>query len=615
MPVNAAYRVGDVCRVIGKVTVRKELPLTSQWMGELSPGNSIIVIQLGSQETGLGPEDLGLRRVKVRASFGYVQGWISTTMASGENLIEKHAPAELPLLDLFRRADTPTLDHANDQSPHHDDVRSAELWVQQGLQIASIIKSHPLLADCIHVTLSSSKFRGIWQGIAESISVTGDVGNGLAMAAAALVGMQESLYTLEAQSVRLIEEFLCLEDCDAEELFGTQGDSHNAIRKAKRCAMECNKAASSVHQPSPSWVVSLPNPLDVALSLQKGAAALNAHCNELQDLRQMRRILVARLKTLVEARAAAEAMSARTLLSQALDPSCRIDFPIVTEICERATSTKSDLSAVVHLLGSVLKDTSATMQRKLKALTVTHELLYDSSARQLLIAEPGLTESLSAVHSILTSSAGHSNGAPQIAAESACLLAAEIQRRLDVEANMTLKQKRRSGLGWMWPLNQTSQPAQDSWLALVAHTPSRQMPSDASAPRWSDIRSLAENLVVDLRRSSSSNPTAPHVLDRIFTCLDDSVKRLQSLCALDASSGARDDVRDLAEDLLPAAEKVQTEALQWKCQLVAVPDDTLICSGEKATTLAEFMEEAVNVGDRLNACLAVLLARSWPVDR
>lgn len=580
-------------------------------MGELSPGNSIIVLQLGSQDTGLEPEDLGLRRVKVRASFGYVQGWISTRTAFGENLIEKHAPAGKPQLDLERSSDPPTLD----QSAHHD-VRSADLWVQQGLQVASIIKSHPFLADCTHVTLASSKFRGVWEGIAESIAETGDVGDGLAMAAAALVGIQESLYNLEAQSVRLIEEFSCLEDYDAEELFGTQGDSHNAISKAKQCAMECNEAASSVHQPSPSWVVSLPNPLDVALSLQKGAIALNAHCNDLQDLRHLRRILVARVKTSVEARAAAEATSARTLLSQALDPSCRINFPIVTEICERATSNKSDLSAVVHLLGSVLKDTDATMQRKLKALTVTHELLYDSSARHLLIAEPGLTESLSAVQSSLSNSVGYPNGASQkdIAAESACLLAVEIQRRLDAEAKITSKQKRPSGLGWMWPLNKTSQPAQDSWLAFMAHTPSRQIPCDASAPRWSETRSLAETLVVDLRRSSSSYPAAPHVLDRIFTCLDDLVKRLRSLRALDASSGARDDVSDLAEDLLPAAEKVQTEALQWKCQLVADPETALICSGEKATTLVEFIEKTVCIGDRLNACLAVLLARSWPVD-
>merc|ERR1712070_86512 len=107
----------------------------------------------------------------------------------------------------------------------------------------------------------------------------------------------------------------------------------------------------------------------------------------------------------------------------------RVDFPLVTEICERTQSDALELATLTCLLASVLGDSGDDLSRQLKAVTVAHELLYDESARRSLAAAPGLVDSLR----YLKVAASAIGGSP--AAEGVYLLASETLRQLTVPAH------------------------------------------------------------------------------------------------------------------------------------------------------------------------------------
>lgn len=91
--------------------------------------------------------------------------------------------------------------------------------------------------------------------------------------------------------------------------------------------------------------------------------------------------------------------SASRILAEALAPDGRVDFPTVTEICEGLVGNKSEMAAVVELLSFALqKDASLPQMRQsslqLKALTVAHEMLYDSDAREALMKASSFTLAL-----------------------------------------------------------------------------------------------------------------------------------------------------------------------------------------------------------------------------
>lgn len=118
---------------------------------------------------------------------------------------------------------------------------------------------------------------------------------------------------------------------------------------------------------------------------------------------------------------------AQRLLTQALAFDGRVDFPIVTEICECLSEDNLQLAGVIRLLASSLRvgHTTEDLKRQVKALTIAHELLHDALARRAMFETPGLIEALRSL--------GMSTTADDPAAECIRLLSCEISQRLIAE--------------------------------------------------------------------------------------------------------------------------------------------------------------------------------------
>mmetsp|Transcript_23500 Transcript_23500/g.61808 ORF Transcript_23500/g.61808 Transcript_23500/m.61808 type:complete len:262 (-) Transcript_23500:178-963(-) len=81
------------------------------------------------------------------------------------------------------------------------------------------------------------------------------------------------------------------------------------------------------------------------------------------------------------------------VLSQLISGTDRVDFPTVSNLCDRVEDNSFERHSVVRAIGQSLK-TAKDRASLLKALTVAHELLYDSECGQALLVEPGLVSSL-----------------------------------------------------------------------------------------------------------------------------------------------------------------------------------------------------------------------------
>jgi len=87
--------------------------------------------------------------------------------------------------------------------------------------------------------------------------------------------------------------------------------------------------------------------------------------------------------------------SANELVVEALAVGGLVDFPTVTEICERAQGDVLQMVELVHLLASSLQEsTDPDLVTQLKVLTILHEMLYDALAVRVMIETPGLVKSL-----------------------------------------------------------------------------------------------------------------------------------------------------------------------------------------------------------------------------
>jgi len=76
--------------------------------------------------------------------------------------------------------------------------------------------------------------------------------------------------------------------------------------------------------------------------------------------------------------------SAHALLTDILVSGRQVNFPVVTEICDRVEGDTRELDVVVGLLASTLRDEKASTSQRVKSLTVTHEMLYLESACRVL---------------------------------------------------------------------------------------------------------------------------------------------------------------------------------------------------------------------------------------
>lgn len=114
---------------------------------------------------------------------------------------------------------------------------------------------------------------------------------------------------------------------------------------------------------------------------------------------------------------------AHELMADVLSGKSHVDFPTVTEICERSYGDEIEAAAVAELIASALADADDD-SNYLKALTVAHELLYDDCACKAMLAAPGFVDGL---HRAQTSSCASDTGP---AGESIRVLSAELRRRL-----------------------------------------------------------------------------------------------------------------------------------------------------------------------------------------
>eukprot|EP00747_Dinoflagellata_sp_TGD_P033291 gnl/TRDRNA2_/TRDRNA2_136528_c0_seq1.p1 gnl/TRDRNA2_/TRDRNA2_136528_c0~~gnl/TRDRNA2_/TRDRNA2_136528_c0_seq1.p1 ORF type:complete len:539 (+),score=111.24 gnl/TRDRNA2_/TRDRNA2_136528_c0_seq1:92-1708(+) len=114
--------------------------------------------------------------------------------------------------------------------------------------------------------------------------------------------------------------------------------------------------------------------------------------------------------------------SAEALVWSALLPSSSVNFPQITEICERVTEKPNEAESAVRLLVQALRDSFAPMRKKLKALTISNEMMYDQFAVAVFIATDGLREALAVLRDTRNTELG------DYVDENIRMLAAEIEK-------------------------------------------------------------------------------------------------------------------------------------------------------------------------------------------
>ena len=613
---------GDICRVVHQATMRTGQVVESQWICELFPGTFVKILELDTTAA------VGRQRALVQTQLVYIKGWISTRTARSNCLVEKLLADEECLFDLPGSMQVCGCDLGPDPAtvaqvvrafighirhqPDFGTLTSADFMMSQRLQSLFRAASGGDAAD-----LDSQRLRwSLWATLSPNRSSP----EGLAIVAVVLLHVRDALLELEAAFWRLHEEFLCLEDADAEALFNSLGETDAAAMTARHLSERCRCSANAITLPSSMWFTHLPNPSSIVSELLKGEQALMDLHSALNKLTSQRRALVARVKAAVEAKAATEAVSAASLLADALRPDRRLDFPLITELCERATSDPSELAEVVNMLSSLVEESQELLQR-FKALTITNELMYDDAARQAFARKTSFLAALMQPMRQHISIAGDQSSsgpsitasiATELAAANAQLLTTEIARRVSAEADAM-----KAGC---FAASPTAAVSASSWLTSVAHTPSRQTRETERLLSWPQTRNAVCALRASLQSNAASVSEATAVLDQIYRCLDESTSRVLEL-RQSLTHTISSDVGELIEDFLRSAEHVNASVLEWKCRAVDILDTTEasaagcspLSSRGQRKMLGKLLDRAESVGESLNACLTVLLARR-PVD-
>eukprot|EP00927_Polykrikos_kofoidii_P038999 TRINITY_DN33444_c0_g1_i1.p1 TRINITY_DN33444_c0_g1~~TRINITY_DN33444_c0_g1_i1.p1 ORF type:complete len:677 (+),score=119.03 TRINITY_DN33444_c0_g1_i1:91-2031(+) len=94
------------------------------------------------------------------------------------------------------------------------------------------------------------------------------------------------------------------------------------------------------------------------------------------------------------------------LARAALQPGSNVDFRQITEICARLEAVPSEVSSVVEILSTALRDRERPLRQILQALTIAHELMYSKEATHAFRREPGLSEALGVLREVRDSSLG-----------------------------------------------------------------------------------------------------------------------------------------------------------------------------------------------------------------
>eukprot|EP00438_Fugacium_kawagutii_P026795 Skav209681 [mRNA] locus=scaffold1603:158837:159643:- [translate_table: standard] len=265
---------------------------------------------------------------------------------------------------------------------------------------------------------------------------------------------------------------------------------------------------------------------------------------------------------------------------------------------------------------------------RLKVLTIANELLYDEAACQAFASKAAFLN-LDKLDKLDHDQFHHDNGydkchqlldqdrhdqlstrsmAIELAIANANILASEISRRL---ASVAVHS------GCLMPGLRGIGPGSSQWLSSVARTPERQ-DVQLEPQGWSRTRSAIQALDLSLN-STATTADAVTVLDQTYRSLELTTHRILKL--QDANEAVDADFKELTESFLSSASLIRSSALEWKCKVVDSVDATTASASNQLFQLKElkelkvskdlgrFLGRAISVGDSLNACLAVLLAR------
>eukprot|EP00931_Biecheleriopsis_adriatica_P036299 TRINITY_DN20916_c0_g1_i2.p1 TRINITY_DN20916_c0_g1~~TRINITY_DN20916_c0_g1_i2.p1 ORF type:complete len:693 (-),score=184.47 TRINITY_DN20916_c0_g1_i2:67-1863(-) len=457
--------------------------------------------------------------------------------------------------------------------------------------------------------------------------------------------LQELLLSLEAcqQNLERVQVDLeCLDDGGAESLFGSPGKLKSELTHLQAV----HKACEALQTRTKSWVRCFVQATGNAIGLEaladfvdEAVAVKDSLLLRCGECAARRRAAVARAKAAIEAAGAEERASAAGLLQEALSPQSRVDFPCVTEICQRVADRPEEAEASADLLFSALasKEDSSPQQneraeaprRKLKALTIAHELLYDERVLQEFASRP-----LDPLRSLEALPQGSGLGAP--AEETIRMLASEVRRRVE-EAQVQHSRRLRKAKTWSFvPLKRNnSAAASTGGDSPDGSSLQPQLTTSLSAPlevaSWEGDgqgslrgRAGAEALFRSLRRWGSwyrwgTCQEAPVLEDiqRTFKGYLDALSRLHEElhCLDDGSTGLPLHEQLLhMEPLLLAASDVQARALAWKQALPSCGIDKV--AGIDAEKLSDFFEEALAASEEMHRRLQGFTAlRKEAVER
>lgn len=114
--------------------------------------------------------------------------------------------------------------------------------------------------------------------------------------------------------------------------------------------------------------------------------------------------------------------TAAQLIRTAIGPSSSLDFPQITEICERLEAVPSETKKAVSVLMAALRDPNGPLRVKLKALTIANEMMYNPGVVEAFRATKGASEVLSVLRTTRSDELGPAT------AENVRMLATEVDR-------------------------------------------------------------------------------------------------------------------------------------------------------------------------------------------
>ncbi|CAJ1347910.1 unnamed protein product [Effrenium voratum] len=114
--------------------------------------------------------------------------------------------------------------------------------------------------------------------------------------------------------------------------------------------------------------------------------------------------------------------SAAHLVRQALLPGSKVDFPQITEICELIAAKPQEGPEAIRLLVAAMRDKDGPFRKKLKALTIANEMLYDESSIVCFREVPNLQLALQGLRTLKDS------GLSEYVDENIRMLATEVDK-------------------------------------------------------------------------------------------------------------------------------------------------------------------------------------------